>query len=144
MPYNNNLVNRIRTFLQINTGLSSDKPILPKSRHLYPEPIGKPLEERQIFGGLVFLVHGKMAFAVVRDDLIVRIDPVMNLKSSVSAVELISPEGNPLNCWALVPKAHRQPETDLKKWIKLGIHNTFLHAHSRDSFRSLQIIQSIH
>jgi TfoX/Sxy family transcriptional regulator of competence genes len=38
-------------------------------------PPGAPVTERQMFGGLAFMVGGHMAFGVVKDTLMVRLGP---------------------------------------------------------------------
>ena len=126
MSYNGQLANRIRIFLKTYTKyFGPDLPQLAFNSSL-PKAPGDLLEERQLFGSLAFLVNGKMAFAVLRDDVIVRINPIQNHTLSPSVYKLVTSTGQPLHGWALVTKANHRLENELEKWIRLGIQNTFI------------------
>jgi len=125
MSYNSQLANRIRIFLKTYTKESDAELPQSASRSLRPKAPGD-LQERQLFGSLAFLVNGIMAFAVVRDDVIVRINPIQNHTISTPVVELVTSTSQPLHGWALVTRANHRLDTDLEKWLHLGIQNTFI------------------
>jgi TfoX/Sxy family transcriptional regulator of competence genes len=80
------------------------------------------LAEKQMFGGLAFLVHGNMACGVRGDDLIVRV------AADTAEVALAEPgtrpfdlTGRPMKGWLLVdPDGHAEDE-DLRRWVERGL-----------------------
>ena len=138
MPYNDQLAHRIRKIFQTYSARSVPEPIHQRSNPTRRNQFDTRLEERQLFGGLVFLVNGKMAFAVVRDDIIVRTNQRQTYKSSSSVIELLSSDGKPIHGWALISKANHRPETDLQQLLTFGIKNTFSLGDTRDFTQSLQ------
>ncbi len=138
MAYNDQLAHRIRKILRTNSGRSVPEPIHQTLNPTHRIQFDTRLEERQLFGGLVFLVNGKMAFAVVRDDIIVRTNQSHTNGSSSSLIELLSSDGKPIHGWALISKANHRRETDLQQLLTLGINNTYSVGHTRDLTQSLQ------
>jgi TfoX/Sxy family transcriptional regulator of competence genes len=80
------------------------------------------LAEKQMFGGLAFLVHGNMACGVRGDDLIVRV------AADTAEAALAEPgtrpfdlTGRPMKGWLLVdPDGHAEDE-DLRRWVERGL-----------------------
>lgn len=100
MAYNEHLAERIRR------GLSA--------RH--------DVEEKKMFGGLCFLVKGKMAAGIVKDDLMVRVE------GAKYEAALAKPHcrpmdftGKPLKNFLYVGPEGVDTERDLEEWLHLGI-----------------------
>lgn len=79
-------------------------------------------EEKKMFGGLCFMVHGKMACGIVKDDLMVRIVP------SKYEAALDNPHcremdftGKPLKGFLYVEPEGLESERALAEWVELGV-----------------------
>ena len=100
MPYNQNLAERIRTFLGTRTGLI----------------------EKKMFGGVGFLLHGNMACGVLGDDLIVRVS-AKDYDSALSKpfVRPFMMTGRkPMQGWIFVAPEGWIPDQALRQWIDMG------------------------
>jgi TfoX N-terminal domain len=78
--------------------------------------------EKQMFGGLAFLVHGNMACGVRGEDLIVRV--AADTAEAALAEPGVRPfdlTGWPMTGWLLVdPDGHAEAE-DLRRWVDRGL-----------------------
>jgi hypothetical protein len=77
------------------------------------------LAEKQMFGGLAFLVSGNMACGVRGDDLIVRI-----AAESVQAEPGVRPfdlTGRPMKGWLMVGADGHAEDDDLRRWVDRGL-----------------------
>lgn len=81
------------------------------------------LTEKQMFGGLAFLLNGNMCCGVHGKEMIVRLDPAETeraLKERHTRVFDLS-GGRPMKGWILVqPKGLATPAA-LGKWVKTGV-----------------------
>jgi TfoX/Sxy family transcriptional regulator of competence genes len=80
------------------------------------------LEEKKMFGGTGFLLHGNMACGVIKNDLIVRVGPENH------AAALARPHtrpfdfsGRPMAGWIYVAPEGCATEADLNEWIRQGV-----------------------
>jgi TfoX/Sxy family transcriptional regulator of competence genes len=80
------------------------------------------LSEREMFGGIAFLVGGNMAVGVTGDELMVRVDP------SRHDDELARPgarpfamTGRPMRGWLVVAANGFATESDFSGWIRTGV-----------------------
>ncbi|MGH1516006.1 TfoX/Sxy family protein [Chryseobacterium sp. JK1] len=80
------------------------------------------IEEKKMFGGLSFLVNGKMCINISRDNLMCRYDP--EIEDEVSEKKGFLPmimKGKQLNGYCYVePIGFRKPD-DFEYWIKIGL-----------------------
>ena len=85
--------------------------------------VGDPgVTEKAMFGGLAFLVEGKMAVAAAgQGDLMVRIDPALSaeLIKTTPAEAMIMRE-RPMSGWLLVPAVGLATPSQLEEWIDRG------------------------
>jgi TfoX/Sxy family transcriptional regulator of competence genes len=98
MPYDEALVNRIRESLV----------------HL------EQVEEKRMFGGVCFMVKGKMCLGVIKDELMCRYDP--KLDATVLEKEECRPmdfTGRPLKGFAFVNHEGIKTKAALQYWIDL-------------------------
>jgi hypothetical protein len=79
---------------------------------------GLPFVEKKMFGGVGYLLHGNMVCGVVRDDLVVRVDPEKYdslLKKSHTRV--FDMTGRQMKGWLLVGPEGVKTEKQLRAWI---------------------------
>lgn len=101
MAYDEHLAARVRDCVQQETGLS----------------------EQKMFGGLAFLINGRMAVAASRQGgLLLRVDPTQSeaLAGRPHAGRFVM-RGREMNGWLRVDRAALQAEADLERWVQLGI-----------------------
>jgi TfoX N-terminal domain len=80
------------------------------------------LAEKQMLGGLAFLVHGNMACGVRGDDLIVRL--AADAAESVQGEPGVRPfdlTGRPMKGWLLVGADGHAEDDDLRRWVDRGV-----------------------
>ena len=80
------------------------------------------LAEKQMFGGLAFLVSGNMACGVRGDDLIVRM--AADAAESVQAEPGVRPfdlTGRPMKGWLMVGADGHAEDDDLRRWVNRGL-----------------------
>ena len=82
----------------------------------------RPVEEKKMMGGLTFMVNGKMCVGIIKDELMVRLDPAMHeeilerkgchemdmMKRKIRGFVLVSPNG-------------LKQQKDFEYWIKLAL-----------------------
>ena len=79
------------------------------------------LEQKKMFGGVGFMIGGNMACGILKDDLIVRVDPARHeamLKRP--HVKPFDTMGRPMAGWILVAPAGCTTERSLEAWVKMG------------------------
>jgi TfoX/Sxy family transcriptional regulator of competence genes len=100
MAYDEHLTNRIRTIL--------------KSQ--------KRVEEKKMFGGLPFMVSGKMCVGVLRDELMARIDPdAYEVALRRKGCRPMNFTGKPMRGFVFVSSKGTGNEKDLSHWIDLAL-----------------------
>ncbi len=80
------------------------------------------VQEKKMFGGLAFLVHGHMSVGIRGSDLIVRINPSETddaLKEPGTRVFDIT--GRPMKGWILVAASALIQRSALSKWVSRGL-----------------------
>jgi TfoX/Sxy family transcriptional regulator of competence genes len=100
MTYDDQLAERVRKNLEWNKGVT----------------------EQKMFGGLSFHLHGKMCCGVLKDDLIVRVQP-QNYEAALQEpfVRPMDFTGRPLKGFLYVSIEGCQTERELSRWIEYGI-----------------------
>lgn len=100
MAYNEHLAERIRRALA--------------GRH--------DVEEKQMFGGICFLIKGKMAAGIVKDDLMVRaVDGKYQAALTKPHCREMDFTGKPLKGFLYVGAEGVDSDRDLEEWLQLGI-----------------------
>ena len=83
---------------------------------------GMPYVEKKMFGGVGYLLHGNMACGVVKDDLIVRVDPEKHTtllkKPHARPFDMT---GKPMKGWLVVEADGLKASRQLSAWIKEGV-----------------------
>src|SRR5215218_9765107 len=80
------------------------------------------LAEKQMFGGLAFLLHGNMACGVRADDLIVRV-AADDAETAMGepGTRPFDLTGRPMKGWLLVDADGHAEDADLRRWIDRGL-----------------------
>ncbi|MCB9784345.1 MAG: TfoX/Sxy family protein [Candidatus Omnitrophica bacterium] len=100
MPYDEKLAERIREILKDREGF----------------------EEKKMFGGLSFLLHGNMCCGVLKEQLIVRVGPDRYEEALAQdhATEMDF-TGTPLRGFVYVYRDGFETDSGLEKWVRYGI-----------------------
>jgi TfoX/Sxy family transcriptional regulator of competence genes len=101
MAYNTKLADRVRTLI---------------------DAAGQPCEEKAMFGGLCFMVNGKMCVGVESERLMVRLDPAVT--DIVMEKEGCSPmdfTGRIMKGYVFVAIEALQTKTKLQYWLQLAL-----------------------
>lgn len=80
------------------------------------------LEEKKMFGGVAFLLHGNMACGILQDDLIVRVGSDQYQSSlAMPDTREFDITGRPMKGWVVVAAAGVATEPQLSWWVKQGV-----------------------
>ncbi len=83
---------------------------------------GMPYVEKKMFGGVGYLLHGNMACGVIKDDLIVRVDPEKHAallkKPHARPFDMT---GRPMKGWIVVEADGLKTSRQLSAWIREGV-----------------------
>jgi TfoX/Sxy family transcriptional regulator of competence genes len=80
------------------------------------------ISERQMFGGIAFLLSGNMAVGVSKEDLMVRIDPDDQEEALAHpGVRPFDMTGRPMKGWILVAPDATEEDSELAQWITRGL-----------------------
>jgi TfoX/Sxy family transcriptional regulator of competence genes len=78
--------------------------------------------EREMFGGIGFMISGNMACGVLGDDLIVRVGPQSyETELRHSGVKEFDMTGRPMRGWVLVTPTALETEASLRSWVQKGL-----------------------
>jgi len=100
--------------------MSFDQGLAQRIRERLDEQAG--LSEKQMFGGLAFLVNGNMAVGVVKGELMVRVGP------EAHAAALREPHARPMDFtkrpmtgFVFVSEEGCEDDEELARWIERGV-----------------------
>jgi TfoX/Sxy family transcriptional regulator of competence genes len=80
------------------------------------------VQEKKMFGGLAFLVHGHMSVGIHGFDLIVRIDPGETDEAlKEPGTRIFDITGRPMKGWLLVAASVLSEKRALSKWVNRGL-----------------------
>jgi len=80
------------------------------------------LTEKQMFGGLAFLLNGNMACGVRGDDLIVRVaDDTADAALEEPGARPFDLTGRPMKGWLQVAADGHAEDDDLRRWVGRGL-----------------------
>ncbi|MEX2447817.1 MAG: TfoX/Sxy family protein [Solirubrobacterales bacterium] len=79
------------------------------------------LSERKMFGGIAFMVGGKMAVGVIGEDLMVRLDPADVEKALAEPhTRPMDFTGKPMKGMVYVDSTGTRADDDLAGWVEAG------------------------
>jgi TfoX/Sxy family transcriptional regulator of competence genes len=100
--------------------MAYDEGLAERIRGILAEEHG--LTEKRMFGGLAFMVHGHMCVGIVKDELMVRVDPELHEK------ELKKPHarqmdftGRPMRGFLFVGVDGYETDADLESWVRQSL-----------------------
>jgi TfoX/Sxy family transcriptional regulator of competence genes len=77
--------------------------------------------EKEMFGGVAFMLGGKMFVGIVKDDLLVRVGPERYAESLKRRhVRPMDFTGKPMTGYIFVGSAALDADAELEHWIRLG------------------------
>ncbi|HXQ34902.1 MAG TPA: TfoX/Sxy family protein [Anaerolineales bacterium] len=83
---------------------------------------GTPFVEKNMFGGIGFLLNGNLACGVNKDNMIVRVDPEkQNLLLKKPHAKPFDLTGKPMKGWMLVEADGVKTGKQLSAWVKEGM-----------------------
>jgi TfoX/Sxy family transcriptional regulator of competence genes len=88
------------------------------------------VQEKKMFGGLTFMVDGQMCCGVLKDDLIVKVDPSSDAVSQPGA-RPFDFSGRPMTGMVYVASAALGDDAALRAWVDRGIR--YLREHPKSS-----------
>ncbi|MGI0020518.1 MAG: TfoX/Sxy family protein [Nitrososphaera sp.] len=85
---------------------------------------GRPdLREKNMFGGVSFLLNGKMCFGVIKDDLVVRVGPKIYEKAlAMPHARPMDFTGKPMKGFVYVGSKGLSRNAALEKWLGMGMN----------------------
>ena len=81
----------------------------------------KNIVKKKMFGGVCYLINGNMAFGIIKDNLIVRMDKAKSAESlKARNVRPFDFTGKPLAGLILVQEAGWKKQAEREQWIAIG------------------------
>ncbi|HII41508.1 MAG TPA: TfoX/Sxy family protein [Thermoplasmata archaeon] len=100
MPYNEELAGRVRSLLRGRADVT----------------------EKEMVGGLAFLLRGKMCVGVRRDNLLIRVGPDRYEQApGRSHARKVDSTGRPMRGWVYVDPRGTQAGEDLARWVAQAV-----------------------
>lgn len=80
----------------------------------------KKVKEKEMMGGLTFMVNDKMCVGIIRDELMCRIDPgVQEVALSKTGCRIMDFTGRPMKGYVMVDETGMKSRVDFDHWIGL-------------------------
>jgi TfoX/Sxy family transcriptional regulator of competence genes len=84
----------------------------------------KKVEEKKMFGGIAFMVNGKMCLGVDKEDIMLRCTPEANsdllIRKGVRPFDLT---GKPMKGWLLIGPEATKAKKDFDFWVTVAIES---------------------
>jgi TfoX/Sxy family transcriptional regulator of competence genes len=81
----------------------------------------KGFSQKEMFGGIAFMLNGYMCFGVHKDELVLRMDEDSAIQSLKRKYTRPFDMGRPMKGWIMVSKDGFKTKDNLYKWISLAI-----------------------
>lgn len=82
----------------------------------------KKVEEKQMMGGLTFMVNGKMCVGIIRDEMLCRIDPAIHDASiERTGCRTMDFTKRPMKGFIMVDDTGMKSKKDFDYWISLAL-----------------------
>jgi TfoX/Sxy family transcriptional regulator of competence genes len=80
------------------------------------------LTEKEMFGGIAFMVHGNMAVGVSGNELMVRVGKGAHDETvALPGARMFDMSARPMRGWVLVSGEGMSTDSDLDDWIQRGV-----------------------
>lgn len=99
--------------------MAYDEGLAQRVREVFEEYPG--FDEKKMFGGLCFLLHGNMACGIINDDIIVRVgaekyEDVLGYPYA----RQFDITGRAMKGWVMVSHEGIESDEDLYEWVRMG------------------------
>lgn len=93
----------------------------------------KNVEEKQMMGGIVFMLNGKMCIGIIKDELMCRINPNLYEEAlGIHGCREMDFTGKPMKGWVLISEEGMRSKNDFEYWINLALQfNKHAKAHKK-------------
>ena len=100
--------------------MAYDEGLAQRVREILSDCLG--YEEKNMFGGIGFLLQGNMACGVIREDLIVRVGAENYSEALLRPdVELFDMTGRAMTGWVIVKEPGYRKDSNLNDWVNQGV-----------------------
>jgi len=100
--------------------MTYDETLAKRVRNTLPQ--SPRVEEKKMMGGLTFMVNGKMCVGILKDDLMVRLDPaVYDVALKRKGCHEMNFTGKPMKGFIFVSPTGTGNKKDLSYWIDLAL-----------------------
>jgi TfoX/Sxy family transcriptional regulator of competence genes len=100
--------------------MAYDENLAARVRKLLPSGAG--VSEKKMFGGLCFLLHGNMCCGILKDDLVLRVEPkraeALLKKPHTRPMDFT---GRVLKGFVYVEPGGFSTQTDLNRWVSIAL-----------------------
>jgi TfoX/Sxy family transcriptional regulator of competence genes len=80
------------------------------------------IEEKEMFGGLVFMINEKMCIGIIKDELMCRIDPTIHeLAVEKIGCRTMDFTKKPMKGYVLIEEVGMKAQKDLDYWLNLAL-----------------------
>ena len=80
------------------------------------------VEEKEMMGGLSFMLNDKMCVGVIKDEMMCRIDPDFYEESlSKTGCHEMLFTGKPMKGWIMIDDSGMKTRTEFNNWIQLAV-----------------------
>jgi TfoX/Sxy family transcriptional regulator of competence genes len=94
------------------------------------------VEEKEMMGGLSFMLNDKMCVGVIKDEMMCRIDPAKYEEAlEKTGCREMDFTGKSMKGWVMVDDSGMKNATDLKRWIDLAVE---FNQHARNPRREIE------
>jgi len=97
-----------------------DEGLAQRVREVLEEQNG--FDEKKMFGGICFLLHGNMACGILNDEIIVRVGTEnYEVLMKLPHTRKFDFTGRPMKGWVMVSHEGLESDDDLYEWVRRGV-----------------------
>jgi TfoX/Sxy family transcriptional regulator of competence genes len=80
------------------------------------------IEEKEMMGGLAFMVNNKMCIGIIKDEMMCRIDPDFHDTAvEMTGCRTMDFTNRPMKGWVMIDSSGIRTQNELDYWIKLAL-----------------------
>ena len=80
------------------------------------------IEEKEMMGGLAFMVNEKMCVGVIKDEMMCRIDPEFHEKAvEITGCRTMDFTKRPMKGWVMIDNTGMRTQKEFEFWINLAL-----------------------
>ena len=103
--------------------MAYDEHLAERARRVLQEKKVQNIEEKKMMGGLTFMVNDKMCIGIVKDDLMLRIDPEQHDEAITrTGCRTMDFTNRPMSGFVFVNPEAIDREADLESWIQMALN----------------------